>query len=269
MLYLEWSLPPRVTSSSSSTDVKVQQNKCKSTQKVTKKPASATVNVIKAKKKIKQMTSTRTAKPQSTGSFFLTPLSTLKVLKVGSDCSGWASEVWALLKLGVNKFDHMFACDINRWPKKFIMDNDPPKVWLDDVLAVDHHEQAPYVDVYVAGFPCQPLSIAGSNLGTEDVRGKVIHGVMKYIEHRLPTVFILENVKNQVSTTHQEFFNKLIAWMRGLKLVDGSLAYDVQWHVFNSKHFGVPQNRERVYSIGRRTNTLLKSYTPTRPSSAT
>jgi site-specific DNA-cytosine methylase len=83
---------------------------------------------------------------------------------------------------------------------------------------------------------------------------------MKYIEHRLPTVFILENRKNLVSTTHQEFFSKLIAWMRRLKLVDGSLAYDVQWHVFNSMHFGVPQNRERVYIIGRRTNTLLKSY---------
>ena len=182
------------------------------------------------------------------------------MLKVGSDCSGWASEVWALLKLGVNKFDHVFACDINRWSKKFIMANDPPKVWLDDVLAVDHHEQAPYVDVYVAGFPCQPFSAAGTNLGTKDARGKVIHGVMKYIEHRLPTIFVLENVKNLVSATHQEFFNKLIAWMRRLKLADGSLAYDVQWHVFNSKNFGVPQNRERVYIIGRRSNALVKYY---------
>jgi site-specific DNA-cytosine methylase len=122
-------------------------------------------------------------------------LTPLKVLKGGSDCSGWASEVWALLKLGVNKVDHVFACDINRWSKKFIMANDPPKVWLDDVLAVDHHEQAPYVDVYVAGFPCQPFSAAGTNLGTKDARGKVIHGVMKYIEYRLPTIFVLENVK--------------------------------------------------------------------------
>ena len=78
----------------------------------------------------------------------------------------------------------------------------------------------------------------------------------------------MEHVKSLVSPTRQKAFSKLIAWMRRLKLVDGSLAYDVQRHVFNSKHFGVPQNRERVYVIGRRTNTLLKKYSH-KPSSAT
>ena len=181
-----------------------------------------------------------------------------KVLKVGSDCSGLASECIALSKLGIDNYKHVFACDINKFSKAFIEANYPPQHWFDDCLSVQHQRFAPYVDVYVAGFPCQPFSAAGANLGLDDLRGKVVHGVIAYIKSKLPVVFVLENVKNLMSSRHEAALECILKELSAIQMSTGKRAYDVTPRLLNSKNYGVPQSRERLYIIGRREDKLTK-----------
>ena len=180
-------------------------------------------------------------------------------LLVGSDCSGWGSEAFALYKLGIDDWIHEFASDINMWSKRFIDQNVSPRLWYDDCLS-KAHKNAPYVDLYVAGFPCQPFSQAGKNLGLKDFRGQVVYAVLDYITRRLPAVFILENVKNLLSKTHISAFHSIMGVLTDLRLPTGQKAYCVDHAVLNSKNYGVPQNRERVYIVGRRVDKIIAQH---------
>lgn len=153
--------------------------------------------------------------------------------------------------LGV-PIEHKFACDIDRWAKKFIMSNCQPVRWYDNCL--DPHRAVPEVDVYVAGFPCQSFSRAGKNLGMEDARGGVFNGVADFIGSRQPAVFILENVKNLASKTHKSVFDDM------LRRLSFKGKYSVAWKVLNSKDFGVPQNRPRIYIVGCRCDRVRRQF---------
>jgi len=180
-------------------------------------------------------------------------------IRVGSDCSGWASEVHALRLLGLGSaIDHQFACDIIESSKKIIFNNCRPKIWYDDVFARNNqHSSTPAVDIYVAGFPCQPYSAAGKNKGMTDSRADVFSGVLDYIRNRLPTIFVLENVKNLTSKTHKATFDHIAEQLTSLTDKAGKYAYTVDWKVFNSQDFGVPQHRERLYIIGIRQSSIM------------
>jgi len=95
----------------------------------------------------------------------------------------------------------------------------------------------------VGGFPCQAFSIAGKRRGFEDTRGTLFFEIARILKSKQPRMFILENVKGLLNHDGGETFTTI------LKTID-ELGYDAEWQVLNSKHFGVPQNRERVFIIG-------------------
>ena len=96
-------------------------------------------------------------------------------------------------------------------------------------------------DLFVAGFPCQPFSAAGSNAGTGDVRGQVIHSLIKWIAEALPRAFVLENVTGFIYR-HRNTFRVAMASLRGiLDPVSGMAAYRVRARILNSRDFGTPQ----------------------------
>ena len=99
------------------------------------------------------------------------------------------------------------------------------------------------VDIICGGFPCQAFSIAGKQLGFEDTRGTLFYEIARATEQIKPRYLFLENVRNLLSHDKGKTF------VRMLKILD-ELGYDVEWQVLNSKNFGVPQNRERVFIIG-------------------
>ena len=99
------------------------------------------------------------------------------------------------------------------------------------------------VDIICGGFPCQAFSIAGKQLGFEDTRGTLFYEIARATEQIKPRYIFLENVRNLLSHDKGKTFERM------LKILH-DLGYDVEWQVLNSKNFGVPQNRERVFIIG-------------------
>ena len=99
------------------------------------------------------------------------------------------------------------------------------------------------VDVICGGFPCQAFSIAGNQLGFEDARGTLFYEIARAAEQVKPRYLFLENVRNLLSHDKGKTFERM------LKILD-ELGNDAEWQVLNSKNFGVPQNRERVFIIG-------------------
>ena len=98
-------------------------------------------------------------------------------------------------------------------------------------------------DLLVGGFPCQAFSIAGKRRGFDDTRGTLFFEIARILREKHTRLFILENVKGLLSHDNGNTFKTIIATL-------DELGYDLQWQVLNSKNFGVPQNRERVFIIG-------------------
>jgi DNA (cytosine-5)-methyltransferase 1 len=154
----------------------------------------------------------------------------------------------ALKKLGV-AVDHQFSCDINAHAKKTIMANFPPKIFYEDLTSRDN-ESAPSVDMYVAGFPCQPFSTAGLQQGFADTRcrGTIFFRVRDYIAAQKPKVFVLENVSGLVKINSGEYFKAILSALEALG------DYNVYHQILDTKEHGVPQSRRRIYMVG-----ILKS----------
>ena len=98
-------------------------------------------------------------------------------------------------------------------------------------------------DLLVGGFPCQAFSIAGKRKGFSDTRGTLFFEIARCLREKQPRLFLLENVKGLLSHDKGRTATTILATL-------DELGYDVQWQVLNSKNFGVPQNRERVFIVG-------------------
>jgi DNA (cytosine-5)-methyltransferase 1 len=101
----------------------------------------------------------------------------------------------------------------------------------------------PNFDLFVGGFPCQAFSVAGKQRGFDDTRGTLFFDVARILAHKKPKHFILENVRGLLSHDSGRTFQTIIRVLT-------DIGYLVQWEVCNSKNYGVPQNRERVYIVG-------------------
>lgn len=99
------------------------------------------------------------------------------------------------------------------------------------------------IDVICGGFPCQSFSVAGKRMGFEDTRGTLFFEIARIAKEIKPRYLFLENVKGLLNHDKGNTFTTI------LRTLD-ELGYDVEWQVLNSKNFGVPQNRERVFIIG-------------------
>jgi len=111
-----------------------------------------------------------------------------------------------------------------------------------DIRNVDEGE-IPRHDCICAGFPCQSFSIAGKRRGLEDTRGTLFFEICRVAQHHKPKLLFLENVRGLLSHDEGNTFKTILKSL-------WELGYDVEWQVLNSKDFGVPQNRERVFIIG-------------------
>lgn len=120
--------------------------------------------------------------------------------------------------------------------------NTEKELYFDDVTTINPDE-LPDFDILCAGFPCQPFSISGKRQGFEDTRGSMFFEVARILKDKKPKYFILENVRGLLNHDKGRTFSTIIRTLT-------DFGYSVQWQLLNSKFFGVPQNRERVYIVG-------------------
>ena len=103
--------------------------------------------------------------------------------------------------------------------------------------------ELPDFDCLVGGFPCQSFSIAGKRKGFDDTRGTLFFDIARICAEKRPKLVVLENVKGLLSHDGGKTFQTILGVLT-------DLGYFVEWQVLNSKNFGVPQNRERVFIVG-------------------
>ena len=108
----------------------------------------------------------------------------------------------------------------------------------------------PEHDVLVGGFPCQPFSKSGAQLGMDETRGTLFYNIAKILEKRRPKVIVLENVRNLTGPKHKHTWALIIRVLRDLGYHVSDVPSIVSPHSLSPKHGGTPQIRDRVYIIG-------------------
>jgi DNA (cytosine-5)-methyltransferase 1 len=103
----------------------------------------------------------------------------------------------------------------------------------------------PNHELLTAGFPCQPFSSAGKKRGIEDPRGTLFQVIVDVLRKSQPEFFILENVKRLLTMDLGSHFATILASL-------AELDYLIEWRLLNAMHFGLPQNRQRVFILGSR-----------------
>ena len=103
--------------------------------------------------------------------------------------------------------------------------------------------ELPHFDLLCGGFPCQSFSVAGRRLGFRDTRGTVFFEIARILAEKRPPFLLLENVLGLLSHDSGRTLNTIFS-----ALVE--MGYNLEWMVLNSKYFGVPQQRRRLYIVG-------------------
>lgn len=180
------------------------------------------------------------------------------MIKVGTDFSGIGSPEAALKRLNI-PHHNVFACDIDKYARQSFLELNSPDLFYDDITTRDYKE-VPQLDLYVAGFPCQSFSLAGKRGGFNDTRGTLFYNVAEFIKVNQPACFILENVKGLLShdngKTYQTITDVLtngggtLNGQMGMDTIEDGLGYHVYTQVLNTKDYGIPQNRERIFIVG-------------------
>lgn len=164
-------------------------------------------------------------------------------------------------RLGMEAAGHecIGFCEIDKFARasyKAIHDTEG-EIELHDATGITKREIAAIgqVDVICAGFPCQAFSVAGARRGFEDTNGTLFFEIARFASVLKPKYLFLENVKGLISHDKGYTFETIIGSL-------DELGYDVEWQVLNSKDFGVPQNRERVFIIGHLRETSGRQVFP-------
>lgn len=172
-----------------------------------------------------------------------------KSIRLATCFSGIGAIEQAFKRLKLNH-EIVFAGDIDDKCKKSYLANYPLKEenWHTDIHEFNASIYNGKVDILVGGAPCQAFSMVGKRLGLEDTRGTLFYEYARVIKECQPKLFIFENVKG--ITNHDNGKTWKI-----IKSVFAELGYDIHEKVLNSKDYGIPQNRERMFCIGFKEKT--------------
>jgi len=147
------------------------------------------------------------------------------------------------LALKRNNVEVIGACEIDKHARSVYSRHFPGVKIHEDATKIDPKGLADF-DILVGGFPCQPFSVSGKGLGFTDTRGTLFHDIIRTAREKQPSVLLLENVPGILSNNQGQTFKTILETM-----VQNGYS-NIRWFVLNSKDFGLPQNRERVFIVG-------------------
>lgn len=164
-------------------------------------------------------------------------------------------------RLGMESAGHECVgfCEIDKFARKSYkaIHDTRGEIELHDITAISDNtvRGIGHVDVICGGFPCQAFSIAGKRKGFEDTRGTLFFEIARFASILRPRLLFLENVKGLLNHDRGDTFETILSAL-------DELGYDAEWQVLNSKNFGVPQNRERVFIIGHLRGRSIRAIFP-------
>ena len=121
--------------------------------------------------------------------------------------------------------------------------------WYEDIRFIDGKKYKDQVDLLVGGSPCQSFSIIGKRAGLDDARGTLFYEFARLINEIQPNFFIYENVLGMLTHDNGN------TWKR-IKEIFESLNYEINVNILNSKDYGIPQNRSRLFVVGFKNNNV-------------
>ena len=156
------------------------------------------------------------------------------------------------LKSGVRKQQHTCIgfSEIDKYATEIYSKHFPNHKNYGDITTINEKE-LPEFDLLVGGFPCQSFSIAGKRGGFDDTRGTMFFEIARIVREKQPRLLLLENVKGLISHDKGKTLETILESLQ-------ELGYYVNIEVYNSKDFGVPQNRERIIFICKHIKTIIK-----------
>lgn len=165
----------------------------------------------------------------------------LRVVSLFSGIGGFEQGIE--MAVGKENYEVVFSSEIDRFASvgyKALYGHTPNG----DIRQVDEHD-IPDHDLLVAGFPCQQFSIAGQRLGFKDeTKGTLFFEIARILEAKKPRYILLENVKGLVNHDKGKTFEIIKGRLR-------DLGYTIHYKILNSKGFGLAQNRERIFIVGK------------------
>ncbi|MDM1298458.1 DNA (cytosine-5-)-methyltransferase [Empedobacter falsenii] len=166
------------------------------------------------------------------------------IVNIGTLFSGIGAIEYAFKRLNI-KTKIQFACDIDKFVKQSYCANYDidEENWYNDVTQLDATKYKNKLDILVGGSPCQSFSMVGKRRGFEDTRGTLFYEFARIVKETQPKVFIFENVKGLINHDNGQTFEII-------KATFNELGYKYSYQVLNSKDFGIPQHRERIFVVG-------------------
>ncbi|MGL5981893.1 MAG: DNA cytosine methyltransferase [Cetobacterium sp.] len=161
-----------------------------------------------------------------------------KYLRTISLFSGAGGKDLGFLNAG---FDIIWANDINKEAAKTYKENIGDHIVCGDLN--ESLDQIPSHDVLLAGFPCQPFSMMGSQKGFDDERGTLFFTIQEILKKHDTKIIVLENVRNLLSHDEGKTFKKM-------QHILEELGYNIFYKVLNSSDYGIPQTRRRIFIVG-------------------
>ncbi|MFR9289306.1 MAG: DNA cytosine methyltransferase [Clostridium paraputrificum] len=144
-------------------------------------------------------------------------------------------------------FDIVWANDIDKYAVEAYRHNISEHIVLGDINQL--LDEIPEHEVLIGGFPCQPFSMMGQQLGFEDERGTLFFTIEQIVRRHRPRIIVLENVKNLETHDGGRTFARMQRILREELLDDSGYGYEVFYQVLNSSDFGIPHTRRRVFVV--------------------
>lgn len=166
-------------------------------------------------------------------------------MKILSLFSGIGAFEKALENLRI-KHEVVNYCEIDKYASKAysLIHSIPEEKNLGDITKVNPKE-LPDFDMLCFGFPCQSYSVAGKRLGMKDERGLLFYDALRILKEKKPKYFIFENVQGLLSIDKGKTIEHILELL-------SSAGYEITMDLINSKDMGIPQNRVRLFCLGRR-----------------
>ena len=174
-----------------------------------------------------------------------------KVLKVFEAFTGYGGAHYGLKRTKLN-FEIVGISEIDKFAIELYDTNFPGIKNFGDISKISTKD-LPDFDLFTGGFPCQPFSSAGLGKGELDIRGTLFYDIIRIAKKKLPEFILLENVKGLLSKRHKPTIDKIVFELK-------KLGYNVYVELLNSKDFGVPQNRERVWIFATTNENFDSNY---------